>query len=201
MLLKQFRKRRSERDIIKNWEKAGKPVPPPHIIKQLVIANAKKKYGYSIFIETGTYLGEMVEAQLDNFDNIYSIELGEKLYADAKQKFGNNSHVNIVQGDSAEVLKDIMPAVNKPAIFWLDGHYSAGVTAMGSKFCPIIEELSAIFNSKKLNHLILIDDARLFVGQDDYPTIKELSDMVLLERPLAKVNVEDDIISIHITNF
>jgi hypothetical protein len=196
MFLKKIRKKKAEQKIISEWEKLGKPAPPPHIVKQAAIINSRDKYGYTILIETGTYLGEMVEAQLKNFDRIYSIELSKELHANAKHKFAPYQHVKIVQGDSADVLIDIMTEINKPAIFWLDGHYSAGITAMGKKFCPILEELSAIFNSKPLNHLILIDDARLFVGKEDYPTIAELSDRVLAERPLSEISVKDDIIRI-----
>ena len=32
-----------------------------------------------------------------------------------------------------------------PAIFWLDGHYSAGITAMGEQATPIFKELTHIF--------------------------------------------------------
>ncbi|MGH2645572.1 MAG: hypothetical protein ACRDE2_16600, partial [Chitinophagaceae bacterium] len=42
-------------DIIKQWEGAGKPSPPPHIIKQLTISRLREKFEYNLFIETGTY--------------------------------------------------------------------------------------------------------------------------------------------------
>ena len=57
----------------------------------------------------------------------------------------------IVQGDSGKVLSEILLEINEPAIFWLDGHYTAGITARGVKECPIFEELDCIFNTKELN--------------------------------------------------
>ena len=43
--------------------------------------------GIRVLIETGTYYGEMVEAQMGNFDRIISIELSERLYKKAIDKF------------------------------------------------------------------------------------------------------------------
>jgi hypothetical protein len=99
-----------------------------------------------------------------------------------------------LQGDSGNVLNQVLAEISQPALFWLDGHYSEGITAKGEKECPIIEELSCIFKSKRLNHLILIDDARLFIGRNDYPTIQELTDFIFKECPNASVDVSDDMI-------
>ncbi|QEC77931.1 hypothetical protein [Mucilaginibacter ginsenosidivorax] len=182
--------------VIKDWEAAGKPVPPPHIVKQGIIKALKDASQYELFVETGTYLGEMVVAQSNNFKKIYSIELGEDLYRDAVKKFEQQKHITILQGDSGNVLVKLAPTINEPAIFWLDGHYSAGITAKGDKDCPIYEELTAIFSSKPLDHILLIDDARLFVGQDDYPTIPELTAFIKQHRSSSIIEVADDIISV-----
>ena len=48
---------------LKEWKKSGCPIPAPHIVKQITIQEHQKKYGYSILVETGTYLGDMVEVQ------------------------------------------------------------------------------------------------------------------------------------------
>ncbi len=37
------------------WEKFKFPITPPHKVKQMVIAEYGKKYGYTILVETGTY--------------------------------------------------------------------------------------------------------------------------------------------------
>jgi hypothetical protein len=80
-------------------------------------------------------------------------------------------------------------------LFWLDGHYSGGVTGIGSLETPIIKELQTIFNhplSKK--HVILIDDARLFNGTRDYPKIEELQVFVKTQKENLEFYVENDII-------
>jgi hypothetical protein len=114
---------------------------------------------------------------------------------EASKRFKNRKKVKILQGDSGQVLHTIIPQLNGPAVFWLDGHYSAGVTAKGEKECPILEELSAIFISG-FHHVLLIDDAHCFVGENDYPTLQELSDFILIQHPEAKIEVKDNIIRV-----
>ena len=100
----------------------------------------------------------------------------------------------LCKGDSGKVLPDIMLKLNEPAIFWLDGHYSAGITARGDKDCPIFEELDAIFSKKNFEHILLIDDARCFIGEDDYPTIEELTNYVRSKNEKYQVDVKHDTI-------
>lgn len=126
----------------------------------------------------------MVWAQRKNFRKNYSIELSEPLYIKAKKRFKRYSHINILQGDSGKVLHTMLDKMTEKSIFWLDGHYSSGITAKGDKECPIYEELSAIFKSEK-NHILLIDDARCFTGQGDYPSIEELSGFIKTIYPIA----------------
>jgi hypothetical protein len=156
------------------WKRNGKPIPPPQLIKKLLIDEVRKVSGYAVFIETGTYRGDMIKAHLKNFQKVYSIELSKALWAQAQKRFEKIKHVTILQGDSSYVLSDLLEKVDEPAIFWLDGHYSGGVTALGELECPIYKELDAIFRSKVKCNAVLIDDARCFIGKNDYPTLREL---------------------------
>lgn len=179
---------------LKKWEKAGRPAPPPHYIKQQAIEDYQRSSGIEILVETGTFKGDMVFAQKNNFKHIYSIELSEKLFEEAKKRFQNDQHISILQGDSGKVLYRLMNEIKEPAIFWLDGHYSAGETAKGEKECPIYEELSAIFSQPNPGHIILIDDARCFTGTGDYPTIEALSAFIKQNNPAYSLLVKDDLI-------
>lgn len=167
---------------------------PPHVFKQNTIFEFQKKSGIDILVETGTYLGDMVEAQKKFFKKIYSIELSTRLYKMAKKRFYRDANVEIIQGDSGRMLSKIVNQLDKPAIFWLDGHYSGNITAKGDKECPVFEELDAIFNGKVKNHILLIDDARCFVGQGDYPTIDELAKYIEGKNPEYKLEIKKDII-------
>lgn len=182
------------KDTILKWKENGGIPPPPSVYKQRIVQNYQKISRYNVFIETGTYLGEMIDAQKGYFKKIISIELGEDLWLRATIKFKEYKHISIKLGDSGKILHRVMEEVTEPAIFWLDGHYSEGITAKGELECPIIEELGAIFCTSKLNHIILIDDARYFKGENDYPTIEQLVQYVYSKNPTYNLSVEDDII-------
>jgi hypothetical protein len=185
---------------LNKWNKNGRPVPAPHIVKQMLIKEYKDKYGYSVLVETGTFKGDMVEAQKKRFRKIFSIELGADLYEKAVRRFKKDKNVKILQGDSGIILPEVMLELNEPAIFFLDGHYSSGITAKGEKDCPIYGELDAIFNSTDYDHVLLIDDARCFVGQGDYPTINELTEYIRSKNNKYQVEVKHDVIRYVIKN-
>jgi hypothetical protein len=195
-----FLKRKYDNYQYKVWKNNGCPIPPPHIVKQLAIKEYQSISGYTCLIETGTYKGAMVEAQKSSFKSIFSIELSAELYEKAKTKFKKDKNVTIVQGDSSKELPKVLRSINEPAIFWLDGHYSAGITAKGEKECPIYEELDAIFKNSKFNHILLIDDARFFNGNHDYPTIIEFSEYVHKLNNKYSIEVKNDIIRLFIYN-
>jgi hypothetical protein len=126
------------------WQRAGQPVPPPHVVKEMAVSDYQERYRIGTLVETGTFLGEMVFAQKDHFKSIISIELDRTLYEDAGRLFAPYAHIQILQGDSGEVLKRVVPKLAERALFWLDGHYSAGITARGKKETPILDELRAL---------------------------------------------------------
>jgi hypothetical protein len=175
------------------WEKNGRPLPPPHIVKQKAIEEFRKKFQPTILAETGTYLGDMVEAQRTKFKKIYSIELSQKLFRRAIKRFKDHAHITILQGDSGVVLNKLIKEIDQPALFWLDGHYSGGITAKAEKECPVPEELETILKSS-LPHIILIDDARLFNGSRDYPTVEQIVEIIKSNNRQYLVEIKDDII-------
>jgi len=197
----RFKKRpKTNAEIIEEWERKGKPAPPPHAIKQKAIKYYKSISGYDILVETGTFRGDMVEAQSKNFKQIFSIELGEDLWKKAVERFKLQDHITILQGDSGKVLGDVVRQLRSPAIFWLDGHYSAGETAKGDKDCPIFEEIDAIFSNNKMDHILLVDDARCFIGKGDYPTVETLTAYIKSKDDNYTAKVKDDIICYSIKN-
>jgi hypothetical protein len=106
---------------------------------------------------------------------LHSIELSDELYRQAVTRFAGNAKVCLWQGDSGEVLAEIVERINAPTLFWLDGHYSGGKTAHGQEVTPIRRELQQIAGAKLLSsHVIVVDDARLFNGSNGYPTMEEL---------------------------
>ncbi len=156
-----------------------------------------KRFGLQTFIETGTYFGDTVEASKGHFQRIYSIELSTQLARLTKQRFRQEAHITILQGDSATVLPSILSEMQEPCLFWLDGHYSGGVTALGTSVTPILGELETILAHPVQDHVILIDDARDFRHEKNHPTLEELRAFVAGHRPDLLFEVKDDIIRLH----
>jgi hypothetical protein len=186
--------------LLKNYESNGCYGSPPHIIKVKVIKEFVEKYHPKIFVETGTYYGDMVDSVSKNFDKIYSIELDPYLFKSSKKRFKSKNHIEIIQGDSSKKLKKVLEEINQPTLFWLDGHWSEGQTARGIKDTPILEELTTIFESKIFEHIIIIDDARCFGTFPSYPTLDELKKFVYDKKKNVEINVEFDSIRITPTN-
>jgi hypothetical protein len=181
---------------LRHWRKNGRPVPPPHIVKQRVLKTHALAHNLKIFVETGTYLGDMVEAMKTHFARIYSIELDPVLFKRARERFRNDNYVTVLRGDSGICLKEIVQQLDKPSLFWLDGHYSGGITARGETDTPILSELACILGAEDFGHVVIIDDARCFGADPAYPHYQDLQRFIKLHRPHAQVSLEDDMIRI-----
>ena len=180
-----------------NWLKKGRPSPPPDLYKQKTVKHYAKDFSMTTLIETGTCLGEMVNATKQIFKKIYSIELDPILFKNAQQRFSSSKNITLLNGDSSKVLPEVLKAIDYPCLFWLDAHYSGGITAKGELETPIAQELKSILTQSIKNHVILIDDARCFTGQNDYPTIKELKKIVFNINPELIFEIKNDVIRIH----
>jgi len=181
---------------LRKWVKKGKPNPPP-LVKVMVIKEYAKKFSVKIFIETGTFKGDTVKSVKNIFSKIFSIELDIALYTNAKDRFLDCSRISIIHGDSSEELPKLLENISEPCLFWLDSHYSEGITAKGKTNTPVWQELQHILKHPIKSHVILIDDARDFIGKNDYPSIQEVRNLVLKHLPGRSFEVKDDIIRIH----
>jgi hypothetical protein len=168
----------------------------PHIRKRHVIREFAHLYHLDVFVETGTYMGDMLAAMLPHFRTLHSIELSPGLHERARKRFAGCPQCHLVQGDSGEALASIVSTLQVPALFWLDAHFSGGVTARGGIDPPVGNELTAILAHPIRQHVVLIDDARLFDGRDGYPAIVGLRDVITAEAPWYAFQVEQDIIQL-----
>lgn len=180
------------------WQNNTASGPMPNYGKQQTVIQYIKQFGIRTFIETGTYKGKMVYAVLPFVEKIYSVELDPVHFFRAQKRFAGYSNVHIIQGQSGEILPEIISKINEPCLFWLDAHYSGGSTARGPQDSPIIQEMGCIIKHPLANkHVILIDDARCFAGKDGYPDMAEFRRYVLDSCKGFHFDVENDIIRIH----
>ena len=163
---------------LREWKKRKYLENSPHFVKQEIFL----KYGIpnAQWVETGTYTGTTTAFLADHFSFIHSIEPGKNLFNNAVLRFKSNKNINLYNDVSENVLPDLLPKLNGEINFWLDGHYSEGITFQGAKNCPIEDELYSIklnlYNFTKV--VILIDDVRCFLptSHDDYPSLDYLVD-------------------------
>lgn len=177
-----------------DWKQAGRPAPPPHLVKVQRILDLQKKRGIKTLVETGTYMGDMLDAVQNYFDALHSIELSNYYHQRAKKIFSRFDHIKLHLGDSGMKLAELLADITEPAIFWLDAHYSGGKTARAESDTPVLKELKHIFKHAKktgLKHVILIDDAREFTGETDYPSLEKLKKFVAKYSDY-KMKVKDD---------
>jgi hypothetical protein len=187
---------------LRNLFKKKVDIPSYHE-KRAIIEGYQRQFNPDTFVETGTFLGDTVEYFKTKFGNVVSIELSKELAEKAAKRFQNDSNVRIIEGDSGIVLADLVKNLHAPALFWLDGHYSSEFfvqdeyvrTARSDKDTPIMKELNILLNDSR-QHIIMIDDARLFNGQGDYPTLNTIRDNVGRSKFAFDVFVNRDIINI-----
>lgn len=154
----------------------GQTLPLPYLLKRGIIARFALRSGSKLLVETGTYLGDTPWQLRHLFQHVWSVEVHPPLAELARDRFQKEPKVTIVKADSRHALKDIVPQLDAPVLYWLDGHYSGGITGMGEAVCPIFAELDIVFAETKPSFAVLIDDARLFGQEDGYPSLQELKD-------------------------
>lgn len=177
-----------------NVRKHGWSIPPFSLVKRAMLRREALRIHAASFVETGTYLADTTWYLRRDFKQIFTIEVEPNLAAVARDRFKRWPHVRIVEGDSGDQLAAVVAQVVSPTLFWLDGHYSAGITGRGETDCPIWKELDAIVARADLKHSIFIDDARCFGDDPAYPTLEEMRDWCARKLPRHTFGVENDII-------
>ncbi|MCO5287775.1 MAG: hypothetical protein M9898_15315 [Chitinophagaceae bacterium] len=176
-----------------------------HSKRRAEILRYKRKYNPEWFIETGTFMGDTADAMKAHFKKVYTIELSAELAEKCQERFRDCPEVEVFQGNSADLLGSILHGLNGGILFWLDAHYS-GEFYQGDKFVktanaaqgsPILNELDIILSTGLNKNVILIDDARCFVGANGYPTKLELK-RYLNQKGVRKnqIQIKNDIIRI-----
>jgi hypothetical protein len=173
--------------------------PAPNSVKRQVLL----RYGGpdSVWIESGTLTGGTTAFLSRHASFVHSIEVDPGLAKRAVDRFKGNVKVRIHQGDSGQLLPEILNGLSSGNVnFWLDGHYSGVGTGKGAADTPIIAELRAIEDSLKrsngrLKYVVCVDDVRCFDPAKPeyagYPPLDYLVDWARNNR--AKWNIEHDI--------
>jgi hypothetical protein len=165
-------------DTLGKWFDDGCPVTEhgiPQEAKAYFVKRTAKDHGLSTLVETGTGFGDLLIRVVDDFDRIYSVELQPDFYATTVERFKDIENVALYNGESSAFVKDMTIILDEGVLWFLDAHYAGPGTARADKDTPVMEELGYILGHDK-RHVIIIDDARLFGKEKEYPTLQEVYD-------------------------
>jgi hypothetical protein len=132
----------------------------------------KYKNNHEVFIETGTFKGGSVELAIEcNFKKIYTIDISKQYQLECQNKFQipiQKNQIELLYGDSIDILPTLLNDLNESCLFWLDSHFDLHSDICGKYECPLLHELNIIKRSKLNTHTIMIDDLRIFKTQKEW---------------------------------
>lgn len=163
-----------------------------HGIPPELALDLKQKYDLQLFVETGTLMGRTAEWASVHFEQVYTMEIAYNLFALAKSVLKSFSNVQLIYGDSQAILKDLVPMLSKPTLFWLDAHWSRdlGYPKFDAAICPVLEEIATLSTAIP-DHVVLVDDLRLFGNEPGWPNKMDVKDA--LEKVGKKVTYSADV--------
>jgi len=169
--------------------------PPRDLINRL-----RRAFSISTFVEGGTYLGETAAWASEQFARVLTIERADELYRQAAARLGHRRHLQVIHGDTRDVLEQVLDDLPRPTMFWLDAHWSCGPTYGANDECPLLRELE-IINRRGEDAFILIDDSRYFLAPppppheaQQWPTLVDLLEALDPRRHGRFVAVVEDVL-------
>jgi len=175
---------------VDRWNSQGRPIPAPHDFKVEMILEMSRRFRINVFVETGSHVGSTIERVRDAFREIHSIELSVELHRRCVDRFRGDSHINLYQGCSEDVLPGIITKISEPILFWLDAHYSADGTAKGSTSSSLYKEIPAILSHPIDRHVILVDDTYDCFDADGYMSPDSITKAILNKYPSYKTDID-----------
>lgn len=154
------------------------------------IEELRARFGCTTYLETGLYDPRTDvscrKALTCGFKKLYTVELREDWVALGKAEFATNvesGRLTVVHDDSANLANHLCsnPDFEERTLFFLDAHVDNQLIKNYVKRCPIVEELNAIKELARKDHVICVDDMRIMrtpypwqessVGNANYETL------------------------------
>ncbi len=127
------------------------------------------------FIETGTYRAERALMARYVFDDVVTIELSYSLFEKAYTTYGQLGRIKFHQGDSAEILPEILELHYKvPCVIFLDAHHfdqpGCEPDIASENPMPLKAELEAIA-TRPPGDIVIVDDVHAFGCEGNWKEI------------------------------
>jgi hypothetical protein len=146
-----------------------------------------KKYMQPIYVETGCSAGDGLGRAIEaGVGTLFGIEPFDQTMGRCKKEYGPVAH--LFEGTSERFMNDVVlkvDACKERAIFFLDAHFEGP-----SDKSPLPYEFSTIFKAKRKDHIIMVDDVRLF-GNEIPVTLHGVLGMIDRINSMYKICYED----------
>jgi len=166
--------------------------------KYALLCRLIRDHNCQSFVETGTYEARMSLAISDILPNVRTIELSETLHQDNVERIAKAKKENTIMLICDHSVKGLPTALHDAVrpLVWLDAHWSAGKTTRddSGSDTPIVAELQSLRALLTVDGVVAIDDIWCFDGQNGYPTVAALTELIVRQWPEAVPTREDDII-------
>lgn len=135
------------------------------------IKSLARRTGARTLVEAGTYRGVTAARCARVFERVYTVELDKALAAEAARYLTKCRNVEAIQGDALVIVPAILARQDvDDVLVFLDGHFSAGETALGDFSEPAVEEIRLLGKYRSKIRGIIIDDFRGFGIFENWPT-------------------------------
>jgi len=112
------------------------------------------------YIETGTDNGVSLGKAINSgYKNIITIDILECEHT--RKKYEEHKNVKFIKGSSSEIMWDLIKDINEQIVFYLDAHLFGEQV---SHNLPLLTEIDIIAKHPIKNHIIILDDVRLFAN-------------------------------------
>jgi len=153
---------------------AGRVEAPSEHAKRRHLLEVMRERRHRTFIESGTYRGDTTAFFLPHAERLITVEVDDDLFRRARARFAGEPKITVVQGDALVEIPRIVEAEAEPAMIWLDGHYSGGVTGRGVEDEPALAIIERLGKIAPAGTTIVVDDLRLFGRTDGFPRLEDL---------------------------
>jgi len=171
-------------------------------INHILLHEIAQIFDTKIFISTETFNQFMAKSASKIFNETHFIETASDLYQPHKFSYLSDcSNINIY--NSSNILKMLLPSIDKKVLFWLGSHEGSNFTFKNKTNTPIIEELKVIQKYGNNSSIIIINNLRFFqpvviTGFEaetsrKFPDIREAVDLIYKINPDYKILVLGDI--------
>ena len=116
--------------------------PAPHFVK--LACMIRHSCPEATWVETGTYLGQGAAFLSQIARHVHTIEPSDECIRRSKSVLQGLDNVTMHKGFSEDVLPGLLGTLSGNVCFWLDGHFSGGITTKSLLDTPIKSELREI---------------------------------------------------------